>query len=71
MASNQFAWVAEGTFTGGAGVLRRGETYNVHEFGEAIVAEWVRTGAAEYVEKKKIEAEDKPKPDKKTRKGKE
>jgi hypothetical protein len=37
-------------------MLETGKEYGVADYGEAVVAEWVRTGAAKYLKEKKGES---------------
>ena len=53
-----FTWLAGDTFArsrGGSGGahLEQGRTYDVAAFDSAVVAEWVRVGAAKYTDGKK------------------
>ena len=58
-----FTWLAGDTFArsrGGSGGahLEQGRTYDVAGFDPAVVAEWVRVGAAKYTDGKKPVKED-------------
>jgi len=62
MAKDKFTWVAADTFTrskGGKGGshLEQGKTYDAAGFDPAVVAEWVRAGAAEWAAKVKTAKE--------------
>ena len=46
----QFIWVMVSQVPNSGAVLEQGKTYNVKDYGADIVAEWVRSGAAKYVE---------------------
>ena len=74
MDERRFRWLAPSGFAGGGRPLRSGETYPVEAFGEDVVAEWIRGGAAEMVaveQAKELARAMKPRPDIKARKGKE
>lgn len=58
MTKDKFTWLAGDTFTRsrdgvGGKHLIQGETYDVAGFALAVVEEWVRAGAAEYMGGKK------------------
>jgi hypothetical protein len=46
MEKKRFEWTGDDSFTGPGLKLEKGKTYDVEAFGEAIVAEWARTGHA-------------------------
>lgn len=48
-----FIWLLDSGIARNGKHLTHGKEHAVADFGEAIVAEWVRTGAAAYVDKKK------------------
>jgi hypothetical protein len=61
--SAEFTWIVDTSFMRSRGgvagrCLEKGATYNVSEFDAAVVAEWVRTGAAKYTKPGKQKPEE-------------
>jgi hypothetical protein len=49
---DKFIWLADSGEARRTGKLTRGQEHDTAAFGEEIVAEWVRSGAAAYVKSK-------------------
>lgn len=52
MAKEKFIWLERSCVARSGRKLEHGQEYFVSDFNEAIVAEWVRTGAAAYADAK-------------------
>jgi len=53
--SKKFVWLGVTSYDRNKNFLEKGETYDVKDFPEARVKEWIRTKNAELVESKKSE----------------
>ena len=63
MAQDKFIWLAGDTFTRSSGArasthLEHGKTYDAAAFEPAVLAEWVRAGAAAWADKPKAKKEE-------------
>lgn len=55
MAENRkFTWLLDDQFDGYGRKLEKGKSYDAATFGEAVVEEWIRTGAARAVAAGKV-----------------
>jgi len=52
MKETRFVWLAASGFPRRGPALIKGSEYAIADFDEAIVAEWVKTGAAKYLKTK-------------------
>lgn len=54
MIEKKFIWLLDSGVSRTNKPLMKGQEHLVSEYGEAVVAEWVKTGAAKYAKEKEI-----------------
>lgn len=56
MPDKKFVWLVGTSYPRRGPMLEKGKEYSVEDYGEAVVAYWVKEKAAKYVQEKKGES---------------